>query len=49
MAFWDYLKGTQPRVREPPSFYVARNEAGEPMYSDDIVTELLQELEDRRT
>lgn len=49
MAFFDFLKGRKPPAREPPSFYVARNEAGEPIYSDDIVSELLNELEMRRS
>lgn len=49
MAFWDFLKGNKPNVREPPPFYVARNEAGEPIYSDDLVSELLSELEQRRS
>ena len=49
MAFWDFLKGNKKHIREPPRFYIARNEAGEPIYSDDLVSELLQELEQRRS
>lgn len=49
MGFFDFLKGNRQTAREPPSFYVARNEAGEPIYSDDMVAELLGELERRRS
>ena len=49
MAFWDFLKGNKEHIREPPRFYIARNEAGEPIYSYDMVSELLQELEQRRS
>ena len=49
MGFFDFLKGNRQTAREPPSFYVARNEAGEPIYSDDLVSELLDELEHRRS
>lgn len=49
MGFFDFLKGNRQTAREPPSFYVARNEAGEPIYSDDLVSELLGELEKRRS
>ena len=49
MGLFDFLHGRAKEPREPPKFYVARDEAGDPIFSDDLVGELLRELEDRRT
>lgn len=49
MGFFDFLKGRDRNPREPPRFYVARDEHGDPLYSDDMVAELLAELERRRS
>lgn len=48
MGLFDFLHGRKEQPREPPKFYVARDEAGEPIFSDDLVTELLADLEKRR-
>ena len=48
MGLFDLFKGVKQTAREPPTFYVERNEAGEPIFSDDIVSHILGELERRR-
>lgn len=48
MGLLDFFRGSRQSAREPPSFFVARNEAGEPMFSDDIVAHIKSELERRR-
>lgn len=49
MGLLDFFRGNrQNTAREPPTFYVERNESGEPLFSDDIVSNILNELERRR-
>ena len=48
MGLFDFFKGSRQTAREPPTFYVERNEAGEPIFSEDIVSQIHSELEKRR-
>lgn len=49
MGFFDFLRGRKRAPVPAPHFHVTRDEAGDPLFSDDIVAELLAELEKRRS
>ena len=49
MSLLDFLRGGNPQKRDPPALPVDSDDNGEVLYSDDLVTQIKQELERRRT
>lgn len=49
MSLLDLFKGRKRPQAQNPRFYVARDEQGDEIYSDDIVSRILGELEQRRS